>query len=103
MSNFVSDTARADEGQVATAKHGESTNLLGQRHDRVGGGDESDGSTMASSANEPEAEVAISTGQKMLSAVSGSLLTSLLGNTPHLSLAIAIAKASHFKTFLTTP
>ena len=103
MSNLVSDTARADEGQVATARHGENTNLPGQSHDRVGGGDESDGSKMACPANEPEAEVAISAGQKMLSAVSGSLLTSLLGNTPHLSLAIAIAKACHFKTSLTAP
>ena len=34
--------------------------------------------------DEPEAEMDISAGQKMLSAVSGSLLTSLLGSLFHL-------------------
>lgn len=34
-------------------------------------------------AKEPEAEIDISAGQKMLSAISGSLLTSVLGSVIH--------------------
>lgn len=79
MSSFASDRLRADEGQVTTAEHGESTDLIGQRHERVEGGNGGEASAMGSAANDSEPEVEISAGQKMLSAVSGSLLTSLLG------------------------
>lgn len=89
MSSFVSEP-RADQGQVATAGHGESTDLLGQRHNRLGEGNGEEASTMGSAAGDSEPEVEISAGQKMLSAVSGSLLTSLLGRVPRLPLAIAM-------------
>lgn len=79
MSNFASDRLRADEGQVATAEHGESTDPLAQRRKRVEGGNGGEVSAMGSGASDSKPEVEISAGQKMLSAVSGSLLTSLLG------------------------
>lgn len=82
MSSFASDRLRADEGQVTTAEHGASTDLLGQRHERVEGGNGGEVSAMGSGARDSEPEVEISAGQKMLSAVSGSLLTSLLGAYP---------------------
>ena len=97
MSSFGSDRLRADEGQVATARQGESTNLLGQRHDRFEGENEGDDSTMGSTASDSEPEVEISAGQKMLSAVSGSLLTSLLGREPCLSLATAMPTPFHWE------
>ncbi|SLM39960.1 mitochondrial carrier [Lasallia pustulata] len=78
MSNLVPDRLKADEGKVATARHGESINLLGQKHDRLENRDEAATSAMGSNASDAESEVEISAGQKMLSAVSGSLLTSLL-------------------------
>lgn len=88
MSNLVPDRLKADEGKVATARHGESINLLGQRHDRLENRDEAATSAMGSNASDSESEVEISAGQKMLSAVSGSLLTSLLGRVPSLTLPV---------------
>ncbi len=81
MSGIVSQRVRSEEEEFATARNG---NLLlpeGQRHDRVLG---HDGAIMAAKSIPPDdgiAEIEITTGQKMLSAVSGSLLTSLLGET----------------------
>ena len=72
---------RHDEHKLASVRDGEQSLLQGQRHDRIpsgsGGGHPV---TMGRMGDiEPEIETEISASQKMLSAVSGSLLTSLLG------------------------
>lgn len=56
----------------------------GQRHDRIGNGtSKATIAMMSGSRGEEELDaVDISAGQRMLSAVTGSLLTSLLGKTP---------------------
>ena len=88
MSGFISEPERDIEIQRASNHYGKRAQTQGQRHDRmerdvrdvtpavaVVDGDERDG----------QVEVDISAGQKMLSAVSGSLLTSLLGKQAHLT------------------
>lgn len=79
MSGFISEPVRTDEHQVATSSHGNSDHSPGHRHDISSKGAESSKSVTMNDPNEPEVEMNISAGQKMLSAVSGSLLTSLLG------------------------
>jgi solute carrier family 25 protein 39/40 len=55
----------------------------GQGHDRIHGDNPIPGvsSTVAMNGDNEDIEVDITAGQKMLSAMSGSLLTSLLGNS----------------------
>ena len=81
MSGLLSEPLRADEQQFATLKDGEQNHqrLQGQRHTRISDSLESSSTMTAKKSKESEAEIDISAGQKMLSAVSGSLLTSLLG------------------------
>ncbi|KAI1772636.1 mitochondrial carrier [Hypoxylon cercidicola] len=55
-----------------------SHNFGGQNHDRLGGEDAFAGQTMVSSQDDGNDGMDISAGQKMLSAITGSLLTSLL-------------------------
>lgn len=81
MSGFVSEPVRTDEHQVATSKYGNTDYFSQQRHDRLS---EHPGTSHLVSMNEQdeaEVEMDISAGQKMLSAVSGALLTSLLGKS----------------------
>jgi hypothetical protein len=71
------------EDSLATARDGDNSYSLGQRNDRipVESGARSSSvvlGSMSDSRHDEEPED-ISAGQKMLSAVSGSLLTSLLG------------------------
>ncbi len=80
MSTFISEPVPTDEQQVATSSHGKSEHLLGQKHDRSSEGVGTSSSVTMNEPNEPEVEMDISAGQKMLSAMSGSLLTSLLGS-----------------------
>lgn len=84
MSGFISEPVRTDEHQVATSSHGNSEHTPGQGHDRLSKGPGTSNSVTMNEHDEPEAEMDISAGQKMLSAVSGSLLTSLLGSLFHL-------------------
>ena len=79
MSAFVSEPTRFDEDELATAGNGETLVFVAQKHrSSLGGSGES--YTMTSrGGDEGASEVEISAVQKMLSAVSGSLLTSLLG------------------------
>lgn len=79
MSGFVSEPVRTDEHQVATSSHGNSDHSPGHRHDISSKGAGSGNSVTMNDLNDAEVEMDISAGQKMLSAVSGSLLTSLLG------------------------
>lgn len=82
MSGFVSEPLRSSKHHTATPKHGDSEQIQGQRHQRLPNTAGSDNSVTMDEANEPEIDdsaMDISAGQKMLSAVSGSLLTSLLG------------------------
>lgn len=81
MSDLLSEPLRVDEQQFATLKNGEDNHhsLQGQRHTRILDSVESNNTMTMNKPIEPEAEIDISAGQKMLSAVSGSLLTSLLG------------------------
>lgn len=79
MSGFISEPVQTDEHQVATPSHGNSEHSPGQRHDISSNGAGSSKSVIMNDPNESEVELDISAGQKMLSAVSGSLLTSLLG------------------------
>ena len=64
MSDFVAESARPEADHAAMG--------LGQRHDRIPGGDSGD-------HDSDGIDVEITAAQKMLSAVSGSLLTALLG------------------------
>ena len=90
MSGFVTEPLRSDEAELAFVKDGEVAYIRGQRHDRIpngaaGGGSSSNEMDDIEPNLEPELEIEISASQKMLSAVSGSLLTSLLGESPDLS------------------
>lgn len=72
----------AESDHLATQFEGESHRS--QRHDRIHGDDLIPGvsSTIAMSGDmgdQDDAEIDITAGQKMMSAMSGSLLTSLLG------------------------
>ncbi|KAL9639088.1 MAG: hypothetical protein Q9164_001151 [Protoblastenia rupestris] len=80
MSGFVSEPVRTDEQvEHATSKDGASVPYADQRHDRSRNIDERDNDTVTiNDEDNREHEVDISASQKMLSAVSGSLLTSLL-------------------------
>lgn len=59
----------------------EDRSWAGQSHDRIHGDDPVPGvaSTIAMTGDDEDVEIHITAGQKMLSAMSGSLLTSLLG------------------------
>ena len=81
MSGFISEPVRTDEHQVATSSHGNSEHSPG--HDRLSKGQGTSNPVTMREHDEPETEMDISAGQKMLSAVSGSLLTSLLGRLFH--------------------
>lgn len=83
MSGFISEPVRTDEHQAATSSHGNSDYFSRQRHDRLSKGPGTSKSVIMGEQDEPEVEMDISAGQKMLSAVSGALLTSLLGNSLH--------------------
>lgn len=81
MSGLLSEPLRVDEQQFASLRNGEDNHqsLQGQRHTRIPDSLESSSTMTMKNSKEPEADIDISAGQKMLSAVSGSLLTSLLG------------------------
>lgn len=77
MSGFIPEPVRTDEQQLATSRHGDSEERPKENYNTLSGN-----FVTMDEANEPEiqdVETDISAGQKMLSAVSGSLLTSLLG------------------------
>ena len=81
MSGVVSEPSRSDEKKLATSRDGD-TEYRGQRHYRIQDTSVEAISVTMNESNEPEVEnfeTDISAVQKMLSAVSGSLLTSLLG------------------------
>ena len=82
MSGFISEPVRIDEHQVATSSYG-SPDHPGQGHDRLFKGMGTSNSITMSEHDEPVVGTDISAGQKMLSAMSGSLLTSLLGSLLH--------------------
>lgn len=81
MSGFISEPVRTDQHKVATSSHGSSDLSPGHtsRHDIFSKGTASSDSVTMNDPDDAEMEMDISAGQKMLSAVSGSLLTSLLG------------------------
>lgn len=79
MSESSAHPVQSEVEGLATDRTGDTRLPGAQRHDRILG---NDGAIMAMKtipADAGEVDVEISTGQKMLSAVSGSLLTSLLG------------------------
>lgn len=78
MSDLISDD---NDEQPATLQSGEGIyqDSRGQRHNKMPELSDSTELAKMDGACEKEVEVDISAGQKMLSAVSGSLLTSLLG------------------------
>lgn len=81
MSGVVSEPSRSDEQKLATSRDGD-TEYRGQRHYRIQDTSAGHNPVTMDESNEPEVEnveTDISAVQKMLSAVSGSLLTSLLG------------------------
>lgn len=87
MSSFVSEPVRTDERPFATSRHGNWKNLHGQGHDRIPEHMETRKSVaMNEASDEPDFEMDISAAQKIFSAVSGSLLTSLLGMTTSYSM-----------------
>ena len=83
MSGFISEPARTDEHQVATSGHGSPDHLSSQRHYGSSNGPSTNNSVTMNEHDVQDVEMDISAGQKMLSAMSGSLLTSLLGSLLH--------------------
>ena len=84
MSGVVSESARSDQQTLTTSRDGD-TEYRGGRHYRIQDTFADHKPVTMDESNEPEVENAvtdISAVQKMLSAVSGSLLTSLLGMFP---------------------
>ena len=75
MSGFVTEPLRSDEHLYTTAKHEDQKAWQETFQDASG----SNHTMTMDESNEPDSQMDISAGQKMLSAVSGSLLTSLLG------------------------
>ena len=81
MSGVVSEPSRSDEQKLATSRDGD-TEYRGQRQSRIQDTPTEFNSVTMNGYKKPElegVETDISAVQKMLSAVSGSLLTSLLG------------------------
>ena len=79
MSGFVSEQSRSNDRDFATARDGARLNLQGRTLDNTSDGSGGDMTMSIKNATETVSETEISAGQKMLSAMSGSLLTSLLG------------------------
>ena len=81
MSGFISEPERSHEQHLDNAKssHGDSGGSKGQAHDRMAGKPSKGSTVMLEEQYDQATEMDISAGQKMLSAVSGSLFTSLLG------------------------
>ena len=94
MSNHHSETLGADGRALAARGYGDNRHPWGQRHDRIADSFDAGAITpmtlekTGDLASEPEVEISAS--QKMLSAVSGSLLTSLLGNVELLCSFLAL-------------
>ena len=83
MSGFISEPVRTDEHQVATSTHGSPDHLSSRGHDGLYDDSSTSKSVTINEHDEQDVEMDISAGQKMLSAMSGSLLTSLLGSLLH--------------------
>lgn len=83
MSGFISEPERSHEHHVATvaSQYGGSEQLHGQAHDRMARDPSNSQAVTAYEKDEAIPDPDISATQKMLSAVSGSLLTSILGVT----------------------
>lgn len=81
MSGFISEPVRTDEHQVGPSNYGDSDYFSQQKHDRSSKGPGTSHVVSMNEQDEAEVEMDISAGQKMLSAVSGALLTSLLGKS----------------------
>ena len=81
MSGFASQSVRPNEHELRSVRDGQQSPSQGQRHDRLPNISSATNSVTMGRMDdiEPEIETEISASQKMLSAVSGSLLTSLLG------------------------
>ena len=81
MSGFISEPVRTDQHQVAPSSHGNSDLSPGHpgRHAMFSRGTGSSDSVTMNDPDDAEMDMDISAGQKMVSAMSGSLLTSFLG------------------------
>ena len=81
MSGFISEPERSHEHHlsIANPSHGDSKRLQGPAHDRMAGDSPKSPAVISYEKDAETLETDISAGQKMLSAVSGSLLTSILG------------------------
>lgn len=79
MSIFFSTSSQSDRGNVATLSYGDTTDLQGQSKTRSPDSVGSSSTITMGDIEDTTPDIEISAGQKMLSAVSGSLLTSLLG------------------------
>jgi hypothetical protein len=79
MSGFVTEPLKSDEHPYANTKYGDQIRWHKDSPDVL----RTYGSLTMDESNEPDPSMDISAGQKMLSAVSGSLLTSLLGMYIH--------------------
>ena len=97
MSVNLSENLPSDGHIAVSSEHGDTVQLQGHRNQSTAAFLGKKTAVTMDEANEPEVEnmeTQISAGQKMLSAVSGSLLTSLLGN-------IVSASTSSESTLLT--
>lgn len=87
MSGFNSEPARSHEHHpaIVESSHGNPKRLQRQTCDKMAGNPPEKPAVTSYKEDEEAAETDISAGQKMLSAVSGSLLTSILGMAPSIS------------------
>ena len=83
MSGFISEPERSHEHHAATvaSQYGGSEQLHGQPHDKMAKASSRNQAVTAYKKDDAIPDPDISATQKMLSAVSGSLLTSILGMT----------------------
>ena len=79
MSGFISEPTRSDEKELALRQNAGKSHIQGQEHDRIPGGTGQEQSPVGKHGGDRDEDIEITASQKMLSAVSGSLLTSLLG------------------------
>ena len=78
-SRDLTGTGQISFSTAAAQDYGEKSFAQGQRHNRISGAISDKPTAVMAEVEEQRPDIDISAGQKMLSAVSGSLLTSLLG------------------------
>ena len=79
MSGFIAEPIRSDDKELALRRSAGDLHIQGQGHDRTLGDIIQEQHPTSRHGSNRDEEIEITASQKMLSAVSGSLFTSLLG------------------------